>query len=61
MPGIVVDGLEGTADPDVLHGPHRFEAKWNRWNLLRTLTSIGSLACLAAAVAWAGRVAWRVS
>lgn len=29
----------------------RFEARWTRWNLVRTVTSIGALACLAAAAA----------
>lgn len=27
----------------------RFEAPWNRWNLIRTITSIGGLVCLALA------------
>lgn len=30
----------------------RFEARWNRWNLARTLTSIGSIAFLATSATW---------
>lgn len=31
-----------------------FEPAWNRWNLLRTLTSVGALACLAVAAGLPG-------
>ncbi|WP_394801343.1 anthrone oxygenase family protein [Brevibacterium zhoupengii] len=29
----------------------RFEARWNRWNHVRTLTSLGALACFTAGMA----------
>ncbi|VXB16105.1 anthrone oxygenase family protein [Nocardioides sp. AX2bis] len=35
----------------------RFEERWIRWNVLRTVTSTGSLACLAWALFVAGRAA----
>lgn len=41
--------------PDLATLRERFEARWVRWNLVRTVTSTAALACLAVALFLSGR------